>query len=909
MTATERSAVFGRDEELGAVLAFLDLAAPGPQGLLLEGQAGIGKSTVWTAGVEAARERGLRVLVARPAEAERGLAYAGLGDVFEDVLEDVLPLLPAPRRHALEVALLRVGTPQERADPRAVAAAVRTSLELLAAEGPVVLAVDDIQWLDRSSATALAFALRRLPEQPVLALLARRLGDDTATSVLETGMAYERLVLGPVTLGATHALLRAHLGRTFSRPTLLSLHELSGGNPFYALELARAHGDDLGPTQPLAVPDSLDGLVRSRLRNLPGATREALALAAAVGRVGSAQLAAANITEETLEPALVAKVLEVVGGSVRFTHPLLASVVYRGLAPAARRAVHRSAADVVDEPLERARHLALGTTGPDAVLAATLEEAATGALDRGAPIVAAELYEQALRLTPPGGTDDARRRTIAAARAHLAAGDGGRARAIGIDLVGRTPAGRKRAEALLLLYELETLERAVPLLSEALEEAAGDLELQARIHQRLASTGRMTHGRPWAAEHARAALDLAEQLNDDTLRAGALSVLGLVGFDCGDPEALQLVDRAYQLATIAGEPTQLKDAAAALAHVLTWSSDLKRVRPLLEARRRESRECDEPSSADAQWYLAIVEWRAGNWALAADYADRSHEIAIQYGGEQPWHFYALALVALHRGDFDRAREAARHGRAFAESQGALFAGLVAVPGAVDLWSGDAAAAAESFAAAEEVADAAGWREPNLRWWRADAVEALLELGRVDEAVALLDRWEADATHLGRDWVLAQVLRCRGLAFAARGEVAESSSLLERAVARHAAVGDPFGQARALLSLGVVARRARQKRGARDALEAALAMFTALGAASWVARTEAEVGSIGGRTRIEGLSPAEQRVAALVAAGRTNREVAAALFLSERTVASHLTHLYTKLGVRSRTELASKLQTI
>ena len=186
------------------------------------------------------------------------------------------------------------------------------------------------------------------------------------------------------------------------------------------------------------------------------------------------------------------------------------------------------------------------------------------------------------------------------------------------------------------------------------------------------------------------------------------------------------------------------------------------------------------------------------------------------------------------------------------------------------------------------------------------VETLLELGRIDEAVRVLDVWETDAVRLGRRWTLAQVTRSRGLVAAAQGSVERAASILQQAVAQHQEIGDLFGRARALLALGIVRRRARQKRAAREAIEAALAGFEQLGAATWVEKARAELGSIGGRTREEGLTSAERRVAALVAEGRTNREVAAALFLGERTVETHLTHIYAKLGIRSRTELARTL---
>jgi DNA-binding CsgD family transcriptional regulator len=171
---------------------------------------------------------------------------------------------------------------------------------------------------------------------------------------------------------------------------------------------------------------------------------------------------------------------------------------------------------------------------------------------------------------------------------------------------------------------------------------------------------------------------------------------------------------------------------------------------------------------------------------------------------------------------------------------------------------------------------------------------------------VLGEWEANAVRVGRTWVLAQVTRCRGLIAAACGEVERAQALLEQAVDELAAVADPFGRARALLALGIVRRRARQKRAAREAIEAAVAGFEEIGAAGWAERARTELGAIGGRTRSTGLSAAERRVAELVAEGRTNREVAAALVLGERTVETHLTHIYAKLGVRSRTELARTL---
>src|SRR5205823_2150387 len=196
----------------------------------------------------------------------------------------------------------------------------------------------------------------------------------------------------------------------------------------------------------------------------------------------------------------------------------------------------------------------------------------------------------------------------------------------------------------------------------------------------------------------------------------------------------------------------------------------------------------------------------------------------------------------------------------------------------------------------------GWRNAGRRWWVGDQIEALLALDRLDDAVRVLDAWESERQE-DDDRTLAHVTRCRGLVAAARGDVTEAAALLEEAVARHEKAADSFGRARALLALGVVRRRERRKRAARQVIAAALEGFEQLGAVTWIERARAELGRIGGRVREEGLTAAERRVAALVAEGRTNREVAAALFLGERTVETHLSHVYAKLGVRSRAELA------
>jgi DNA-binding CsgD family transcriptional regulator len=353
----------------------------------------------------------------------------------------------------------------------------------------------------------------------------------------------------------------------------------------------------------------------------------------------------------------------------------------------------------------------------------------------------------------------------------------------------------------------------------------------------------------------------------------------------------------------------VREATLALVNTLAPLPKRDEARAFLEREYEEWRERDEPRSSRALWGLAWVEFWAGRWALGAEYAGRARDISIQYGLEMPQDHLPSAVIAVHRGQLDLAREHAERGLDLAHEQfgGRLPVQLMAVLGLVARWRGDSSASEKWFDKADRRASELGWGEPSVRWWTADYAEMLLEDGRIDDAVRVVDVWEADAARVAREWVLAQVTRCRGLVAAAEGDVPRAGSLLEQAVEQHEDVGDPFGKARALLGLGVVRRRARKKRDARDAIQAALDGFEQLGAANWAEKARGELGRIGGRRREEGLTPAERRVAVLVAEGRTNREVAAALFLTERTVASHLSHVYAKLGVRSRTELARELR--
>ena len=739
--------VVGRDAELSSVYGFLDRAADRPTALVLEGEPGIGKSTLWLAAVAAARRQDLIVLSSRPAESERGLAYVGLGDLFDPVVDGVIGELSPPRRRALEVALLRDEAADEAedaaedvaADPRALAVAVRDVLGLLSERKPVVVAIDDVQWLDTSSASALAFALRRL-DGGVRLVLARRL----ETSELEQAVDAERLRIGPLSVGALHRILQDRFGRTFARQTLLRMHEQSGGNPFFVLELARVLDENVDPLEPLPVPATLEELVRTRLDGLPEATREVLAFVAALGTPPESLLERIGPTPGALGPAIAAQVVERKSGGIRFTHPLLSSVLYNDLG-AQRRVLHGRIAAFVPDPVLRGRHLALATDEPDPAVAAALDDAATIAGGRGAAASAAELAEAALRLTPANEVGERHRRALAAARAHRAAGEWTRARTIASDLLAGSGLGSLRADVLLLLAELEGLDRAVALLEEAFHEATSRPALQAAIQCRLAWSARFALGFDRALEHARASLDLADEVDDDALRVDALDMMSFLGSAVGDPDTAAYAERAHGIAVATGDARLLRRARFALLETIK-TSDPGAACALLEREYEDSRERDDMSAARALEGLAWVELWAGRWGLAAEHAERAYDLMTQYGLEVPWAHLPIAVVAAHRGRLALAREHSERALQLGEKQfGQRTPVHLGTLGFVALQSGDLRTAVRWFAEAEAVTTRLGWRNPARRWWVCDQVEALLALDRVDDAVRVLDAWDQRAT--------------------------------------------------------------------------------------------------------------------------------------------------------------------
>jgi DNA-binding CsgD family transcriptional regulator len=892
--------IYGREEELSRVEAFIGRAGRPAAAMVLEGDAGIGKSTLWLAGLDLARKRGFRLLLSRPAEAERDLAYLGLGDLFDDALDLVLPALSAPRRAALEVATLRDHSGPGAVDARALGVALRDALRLLSADQTVLIAIDDVQWFDDPSARALAFALRRLPKVNVAVLLARR---GAVTTLIEEAVDAEHITIGPLSVGAAHKLIQTRLQLTLSRPALLSLHERSGGNPFYILELARLA--DGGAA-------TLDRLVGGRLKDLPPATRRALLLVAAHGRPPRRL-----IDNRELAPALDANVLEVDAETVRFTHPLLAAAVYEGATQEDRRRVHRLLASTADDDISRARHLALGAAGSDEAVADELERAAAAASARGATMFAAQLAELSVALTPADAGPEFRRRVIQQADLLSATGDGRRAISLLEAACNSAPAGLARAKLLAREADVEDRfigpRRAIALYREALAEADGDDALVAAVHKGLAGLVMVSEERNEGLEHARRAVEAASRTGDAALRCEALAAYGQIHFRSGLGVAKAEMDEAVALERSLPSWPVPASASWSSVYQLLWAGELDRARTLIEDMRPTLVAREDPELEQLFWFGALVEWRAGHWPEAARQAAACLAIREEFGieGQQPPAELPAALIDAHMGRIDEARQRSERMLRRAESEGILIAqsGHRWVLGFIELSLGDATRALDYLRRGWELRDSVNLLEPGHRFELADTLEALIAAGELDEAEAKLAPWEDRSRRLDRSWALAITSRCRALLHSARGDLAAAQRQFDDALGEHARTQDPFQHARTLLAMGSTQRRAKHRSAARSSLEQALAIFNRLPAPLWADKARAELGRIGGRApaKDDELTEAERRVAELVAMGRTNHEVAASLFLGERTVASHLTHIYAKLGVRSRTELAHRLR--
>jgi ATP/maltotriose-dependent transcriptional regulator MalT len=914
--------MIGRQREVAAVSRLLDALPAGPGALLLDGEAGIGKTLVWQAGVDDALTRGIHVLRARPAGSEVQLSFAGLGDLLGQSLDETLPGLPEPQQRALRSALLLEARPTQP-DQRAVGLAFLSVLRLHARDRPVLVAVDDLQWLDRPSGRVLEFALRRLDSEPI-GLLAAIRGAPGAVVPFELDRAFaervQRISLPAFTLGGLHELLRTRLGLRLPRPALRRLHDASGGNPFYALEIGselQRHAVELAPGEPLPIPAGLRALLRDRIERLPQRTRSVLLSAAVLSNPTVPLLAEVHEQAEAdLERALRAGVIELEEERVRFSHPLLAVSARSEASPLERRKAHRRVAEVVTNDEERARHLALATERPDAGVAAAVEQAARQAAARGAPDVAAELSTLSVRLTPRDAGGDRLRRRLASVDFEMVASEYAPARATLEQLLDELSPGAERAGVLARLMRIvqETDLRGGLVLGErALDEPGIDDETRASVYRdrgliwlNLGDLGR-------SRTELAAAAEAAERSGSPFACAEALGLLGLFDAFAGKPRPPEFWKRARAFEEkVEGRAA---DYGPLQSHgmQLMYADRLDEAREVLhEAQRRAQAWGDVVSVETADLHLVELEVRAGDLKSARRHADSfflvlgKAEFELSHGPA----LYGKALVDAYQGHAGDARAAIEEGLAAADrASDRLFrAQNLAVLGFLELSLGQTAEAASVLRPVWDELKGMGYGDPSIVPVLPNAVEALIATGEHEEARRQLAHLQERAHALDSPWALSQAARCRGLLAAAEGEPETALEQFEEALTVHERLPVPFERARTLLALGSVQRRANQKRAARETLEQAVATFEELGVPLWVEKARVELGRIGGRAvpRRGELTATERAIAGLVAAGRTNNEVAAALALSPRTVQWNLSKIYRKVGVRSRTELAAAL---
>ena len=909
--------IFGRDLELTAMDQFLNSTPNWPSAMVIQGEAGIGKTTLWLEGVRRAEERSMQTLKARPAESEQKLSYVALADLVVGTFDEVGSTLPEVQQRALAGALVR----DETVDGTSALTTATAFVGVLAAcaeKSEVLLAVDDVQWLDSASAEALAFALRRLPPK-VGVLLAHRveLGQELPLG-LARALPEDRLLRiapRPLSLAALHHLVKFRLGTSLPRPLLARLADASGGNPFYALEMARALAPDgdLKPTQPLPVPRNLEELVRSRVETLSAPAWQLALAAAATSQPTRSVLASALPADADFGAALLeaeeAGVLSSENERIRFEHPLLASVIYASASAERRRQLHKRLALVVSDLEERARHLALCTTEPEEEIAAELEAAAALAARRGAPEAAAELFSAAKRLTPLASKEKLTSRGLGEAKALLAAGDIDGARKLASEAAATSAAGL-RAEAELILGDVDWIggswARAIEHLENAIAAEPEDPALAARAYPKLVNYT-VAHAPSEGIERAERAF---AALSSQRVPAAVASVAFdsyWAGLLLGRGVRPELLERWRELEDQAG-PESAKSVIPLIYFHSIDDFDAARNRHAVESEWYRVRG-EEGWAAERLAHLGFVEFRAGRWDLAERLVEDSCTAIAQLERPGPWTmpFRLRSFVDAGRGRTERARttllplidQANRSGRTSWE---ALFLSTLAF---VEFADDDHAAVDAALTRMYRCTEDTGIRDLIPDRSEPLHVESLVALGEIERARGALDRLEERGHMFPRLWIDVTLPRARAIVLAAEGELEKAFAALN-ALDDAAAANLPFDLAWTLLVRGRLHRRAKQRHAAAEVLRAALKQFEQLGAPSWIERTRAELDRVGLRRAPTELTATERRVAELAASGLTNREVASKAFMSPKTVQANLARVYRKLGIGSRAELGARM---
>jgi ATP/maltotriose-dependent transcriptional regulator MalT len=905
--------VQSRQTESRRIAGFLASAATEPSALLIEGEPGIGKTTLWLEALELARNQGFGVLSARAAAAESVLAYTALADLLDGVPASAWADLPDPQRFAVDQVLMRADN-GSATDQRAVAAAFLSVVEYLTDEGPLLVAIDDLQWIDPSSMHVVAFAARRLTGHVGILGSVRTDGDGIGGAWVQLPRpdAVSRIRLNPLGIHDLHAAVSKRLRRPFSRPTMGRIHEVSGGNPFYAIELARAIAER-APGVETSLPRTLADVVRTRIKGLDPDVHDALLAASCMASPTVELVSSATVSDddrliELLENAESKGIIAIDGNRIYFAHPLLARGVYTESAPGHRRTMHRRLADIVDEPELRARHLALAATSGDEVTLRALDTAAESARVRGAPAAAAELMDLAIGL---GG--DTPQRRLRSALHHFDAGDQERARAVLEETIERLAPGDLRAEALSRLAVVrlygDGFYEGARLLQQALSEVHADSPLRVQTLITLAYALLQANQAQASVTMADQAVAQAERLGQPHLLGLALGMRVILRFLSGKGFAEADLRRAIELEDPNIFTPLVFRPSVQRALLLEWTGRPDEAHGVLEGVRRRCAETGEEGELIfiAQHVVLSSIWR-GDFVEAGLVAEDAMERARQLGGDTPL-FIAHSLrakLAIYAGREADARTATEEALAFGRRTGAfrLTDRVVAALGFLEVSLGRYEAAVATLQPlATKFDPAATPTELPSTAFLPDAIEALIRVDRGAEAEPLIGALERNGEQQDRAWMLAVGARGRSMLLAARGDLDAASAAATRALAQHDRLPMPFERARTLLLLGQLQRRQRRKESASASLQDALDIFERLHVRLWADRARAELAraNVGPRQSSQ-LTPSEQRVAELAASGMKNRDVATTLFISPKTVEANLARIYRKLGIKSRAEL-------
>jgi DNA-binding CsgD family transcriptional regulator len=901
------SAPVGRDSVVDLARTHLATGSS----VLVVGPPGIGKSTILAALADAVA--GPRVLRAAAAEVESGLPYLTLVDLFGAALAEQGSLLPGHLRAALDAALLRTVAPSTPQDELAVRLAVLELVRILAAQSPVLMIVDDLQWVDEPSAGVLQFVARRLAGLPVQVLAAERAETGPRRAQL-CPEPYLELPLGPLSRDDVADLLRERFGPGLSPATVARVHAASGGNPLYAVELGRAvaeRGEPSAELEPLPVPERLRSLLSARLAALSPAAGVALTVLAAAARPTTELLERCRIDadEELAEAVEAGLVTRRADGTLAFSHPMLREMFYADAAPEVRHTAHERLAGALDDPVERARHLAVIRPDPNEALADTLTDAAAVARRRGAPVVAADLARLAAERTPD--PERAAERRLEAAGHAFAGGLSDEAGRLAEAALRDATSMVTRVGARLLLVDLagQDMSGVGPLLDAAFREAEDSAALLARVRLWRVRKAFYDGDSEYLLAELKRAEHAAEHADDAECLVEVLAWRGHLEPPLQVRSNEDLLERAAALSR--GLPLS---SAVVTARQLAATARLKRgdvaeaVRRIEELRVAVERAGTVRDLAGVLASLASVYSRAGRCAEALTAGRYCLRLwgDVAAGAPGPGLLVA-ALVELGGGTVEQAVEYTEQALAASLAAGDedWLKGAHAVQGQILLLQGDPVAAVEPMRRSYALEQRRGPVDPAGFLWHADYIEALALTGARDEAAEVMAEVNGLARRLERDVVQLGLARAAALCNALGGHPREAAQDLTDALRIWADHPYPFELARAWHVLAGIERRAHRRGAAREALLEAIGRYTACGAAPWRAVAEAELARLDG-ARSGGLSDSERRIVELVRQGATNREIARATYLSVKAVEANLTRLYRRFGVRTRDQLAKVL---